>query len=67
MSGVALLLLAVTSLVHEQARGWLVHAAAVLLRVWVGGGGVVMLLFGVGLLFRSLRGRRPGAGEPGLG
>lgn len=66
MSGVALVLLAVTSGVHEQAGGWLVHAAAVLLRVWVGGGGVVMLLFAVGLLFRSLRGR-PGAGEPGLG
>ena len=58
MFGCGVLALAVAVAVQPQAGGWLVHAVAVLLRICYGTGGVVALLFGLGILHSALRNRR---------
>lgn len=65
ISGVALLLLTVSALVEAQAGGWVVHAAAVLLRVWFGAWGAVLLLWGSVEFCRTWR-RRHTARQPDL-
>jgi hypothetical protein len=55
--GCGVLALAVAVAVQPQAGGWLVHSVAVLLRIFYGTGGVVALLFGIGILQSALRNR----------
>jgi hypothetical protein len=55
--GCGALALAVAVAVQPQAGGWLVHSVAVLLRIFYVTGGVVALLFGIGILESALRNR----------
>ena len=57
-SGAGLLSLAAATVVQPRANGWLVHAVAVLLRVYFGAAGVAAVLIGAGLLMSTWRNRR---------
>ena len=59
-SGVGMVSLAAATVVQPRASGWLVHAVAVLLRVYFGAGGAVAVLIGAGLLVSTWRNRRAG-------
>lgn len=56
--GAGLVSLAVAAVVQQRANGWLVHAVAVLLRVYFGAAGVVAVLVGACLLISTWRNRR---------
>ena len=57
-AGVGMVSLAAAAVVQPRANGWLVHAVAVLLRVYFGAGGAVALLVGACLLVSTWRNRR---------
>jgi hypothetical protein len=57
-SGVGMVSLAAAAVVQPRANGWLLHAVAVLLRVYFGVGGAVAVLVGAGLLVSTWRNRR---------
>jgi hypothetical protein len=50
--------LAAAAVVQPRANGWLLHAVAVLLRVYFGAGGTVAVLVGACLLVSTWRKRR---------
>jgi hypothetical protein len=55
--GVGMVSLAAAAVVQPRATGWLVHVAAVLLRVYFGAGGAVAVLVGACLLVSTWRKR----------
>ena len=58
--GAGLVSLAAAVVVQPRANGWLVHAVAVLLRVYFGAGGAVAVLIGACLLVSTWRKRHTG-------
>ena len=54
-SGVGMVSLAAATVVQPRASGWLVHAVAVLLRVYFGAGGALAVLIGACLLVSTWR------------
>lgn len=56
--GCGVLALAAAVAVQPQAGGWLVHSAAVLVRIFCGAGGVAAVMIGAGMLHSALGSRR---------
>lgn len=56
--GAGLLALAAAAVIQPRANGWLVHAAAVLLRIYFGAAGALAVLVGACLLISTWRNRR---------